>query len=118
MIHFLHHARGFVKMVWYDNVRFKNRTVTAFLVAHKKCSNKHSTIVKHIYCVSAVDKSSESHSPVLRKVTQCSVMQVALSSQQKQSLRHYFKMLMNAFKIKDRLQPESLQLTRQYPRQV
>jgi hypothetical protein len=45
-------------------------------------------------------------------------MQVALSSQQKQSLRHYFKMLMNAFKIKDRLQPESLQLTRQYPRQV
>jgi hypothetical protein len=49
---------------------------------------------------------------------QCSVLQDTLSSLQEQSLRHYFKMPMNAFEIKDGFQPEGPQLRPQYPGQV
>jgi hypothetical protein len=75
-------------------------------------------VVKNVYYVNAVDKSTESHWQVLRKVMQSSVMQVTLSSQEEQSLRHYFKMLTNSFEIKYGLQPESLKLRPQYSRQV
>jgi hypothetical protein len=49
-------------MVWYGNEQFKNQTVTAFLwhIRNQGTSNKHLTVVKNVYCVNAVDKSTES----------------------------------------------------------
>jgi hypothetical protein len=45
-------------------------------------------------------------------------MHATLAGQQQQSLRHSFNMLTNSFKMTNRLEAESLQLSFQYPTEV
>jgi hypothetical protein len=55
---------------------------------------------------------------VLRKAKRSSVTRLALVGQQQLSLWHYCNVLMKSFERTDGLQPESLQLSSQYPREV
>jgi len=48
---------------------------------------------------------------------QGSVMHVTLAGQKQQSLRYCFNIIINSFKMTSGLEPESLQLSSQYPRE-
>jgi hypothetical protein len=56
-------ATQIVKMAWYDDMRFKQWTVTKFLVAGKESIIITHRWLKNVYGVSAVDKSTISRWP-------------------------------------------------------
>ena len=79
-------------------------------------------MVNNVYGVNSVDYNTFTHLASRisgsEKTMQGSVMHVTLAGQQHQSLRYCFNMTTHTFKMTSGLEPESLQLSSQYPREV
>jgi hypothetical protein len=103
---FLHACAGFFKMAWHGDVYFKQMAVFEFLLSEKGLVTN---IQKRLKCVrlSAVDKSTVSvelyEFQVLRKTKWSTVMRVAVTNQQ-QSLRRCFNILIKLFETTDGFQ--------------
>jgi len=79
---FLAHAQEVVKMAWYGDVRFKQRTVMEFLVAEKESvTNIHKRLEKYTVSLLVADLHELL---ILRKAKRSSMTRIVLAGQQQQ----------------------------------
>jgi hypothetical protein len=100
-----------IKVAWYGDVHFKQWAVTEFIVAEKESvTNIHKRLkiytvlmlfIKALLVIGLQIAGSE-------KGQMEAVMGIVLAGQQELSLRHCFNVLMNSYKMTNRLQPGSL----------
>lgn len=76
------YAQDVVKMAWYGDVRFKQRTVMEFLVAEKESiTNIHKRLEKYTVLLLVAERHELL---VLRKAKRSSVTRIVLAGQQQQ----------------------------------
>jgi hypothetical protein len=108
-------------MAWYGDTCLKQGAVIQFLVADKELvTNIHRRLKMYMETVLLIKALLVGIHKlrVLRKAKWSSVTFLALAGQQQQSLRRCCNVLTNRSERTDGLQPESLQQSSQYPRDV